>query len=79
MKFSFLLLGAAATGSLAAPAPHYELHERRDVIPTSWRQGKRLDGSTLLPVRVGLTQSNIDHGHDLLIEMYGTIIDADSR
>lgn len=74
MKSSILLLGVAVVGAVAAPAPHYELHERRDVIPTSWTQGKRLDGSTLLPVRVGLTQSNVDYGHDLLMEMYAQLV-----
>ncbi|KAJ5171688.1 hypothetical protein N7492_004281 [Penicillium capsulatum] len=69
MKSSILLLGAAAAGTLAVPASHYEMHERRDVIPTSWTQGKKLDGSTILPVRIGLTQSNLDYGHDLLMEM----------
>lgn len=71
MKTSILLLGAAAVGAIAVPAPHsYELHEKREFVPTSWIEGKRLDGSTSLPVRIGLTQSNLDHGHDLLMEMY---------
>lgn len=71
MKCSILLLGAAAVSVLAAPKPHdYEVHERRDVIPSSWIEGKRLDGSTSLPVRIGLTQNNLDAGHDMLMEMY---------
>ncbi|KAJ5215379.1 uncharacterized protein N7498_001786 [Penicillium cinerascens] len=70
MKTSILLLGAAAIGAIAVPAPHsYELHEKRESMPTSWIEGKRLDGSTSLPVRIGLTQSNLDHGHDLLMQM----------
>lgn len=65
-----LLLGAAAA-VIALPAPHeYVVHERRDYIPNSWIQSKKLDGSTTLPVRIGLTQSNLDRGHDLLMEMY---------
>lgn len=73
MKSSILLLGAAAAAVsvLAAPKPpHYEVHERREFIPNSWTEGKRLDGLTSLPVRIGLTQSNLDYGHDLLTEMY---------
>lgn len=71
MKTSILLLGAAAAGVLAVPSPrNYEVHERREYIPGYWTEGKRLDGSTALPVRIGLTQSNLDHGHDLLMEMF---------
>ncbi|KAJ5994597.1 hypothetical protein N7451_010321 [Penicillium sp. IBT 35674x] len=70
MKSSILLLGAAAVGVLAVPAPYgHAVHERRDFIPTSWTEEKRLDASTLLPVRIGLTQSNLDYGHELLMEM----------
>ncbi|KAJ5604369.1 hypothetical protein N7510_009523 [Penicillium lagena] len=69
MKSSILLMGAVTT-VMAAPATHnYQLHERRDVIPSSWIEGTRLDGKTLLPVRIGLTQSNLDHGHDLLMDV----------
>lgn len=71
MKSSILLLGAAAASVLAAPRPNdHVVHERRDMIPNSWIEGKRLDGSTSLPVRIGLTQSNLDAGHDMLMDMY---------
>ncbi|KAJ6086305.1 hypothetical protein N7486_010586 [Penicillium sp. IBT 16267x] len=70
MKSCILFLGAAAVGVLAVPAPYgHAVHERRDFIPASWTEEKRLDASTLLPVRIGLTQSNLDYGHDLLMEM----------
>ncbi|KAJ5133090.1 hypothetical protein N7448_001881 [Penicillium atrosanguineum] len=70
MKYSGLLVGVAAVGAIAVPAPHnYELHEKREFMPSSWNEGKRLDGLTSLPVRIGLTQSNLNHGHDLLMEM----------
>lgn len=71
MKSSMLLLLGAAAAVIAMPAPHdYVVHERRDYIPNSWIKSKKLDGSTTLPVRIGLTQSNLDRGHDLLMEMY---------
>lgn len=71
MKSSLLLLGALATRVLAAPAtPHdYIVHERRDALPTSWSEERRLDRSATLPMRIGLTQSNLDRGHDLLMEV----------
>ena len=70
MKSSFLILGTLAAGVLAAPTTHeYTVHERRDALPTSWNEGKRLDRTATLPMRIGLTQSNLDRGHDLLMEV----------
>lgn len=72
MRFSHVLLGAAAAaGVLASPTPdHYVLHEERHVLPRSWTEEKRLDKGSTLPMRIGLTQSNLDRGHDLLMEVY---------
>ncbi|CAG8204143.1 unnamed protein product [Penicillium salamii] len=70
ITFYLFLLWALVISGLAAPAsPHYQVHERREYIPDSWNEIQRLDGTTPLPVRIGLTQSNLDHGHDLLMEM----------
>ncbi|KAJ5739107.1 hypothetical protein N7533_011891 [Penicillium manginii] len=69
MKFATLIVGALASSSLAAPTPNYEVHERRDFIPSSWVEEKRLDASAFLPVRIGLVQNNLDHGHELLMGM----------
>lgn len=73
MKFSALLLGAAIPVALAAPTvndyPRYTLHERRDALPTPWTEGKRLDPKASLPMRIGLKQRNLDHGHNLLMEL----------
>jgi hypothetical protein len=75
MKSSMLLLLGAAAAVMGLPAPHdYVVHERRDYIPGSWVQSKKLDGSTVLPVRIGLSQSNLDRGHDLLMEMYAAVL-----
>jgi tripeptidyl-peptidase-1 len=72
MRFSHVLLGAAAAaGVLASPISNdYVLHESRDVLPRSWTEAKRLDSGSMLPMRIGLTQSNQDRGHDLLMEVY---------
>lgn len=76
MKSTLLVLGAAAA-ALAVPTPHsYTVHERREFIPNTWVEEKRLDGSTLLPVRIGLTQSNLDKGHDLLMAL---LVESRSR
>ncbi|GIK05611.1 tripeptidyl-peptidase sed1 [Aspergillus viridinutans] len=71
MRFSHVLLGAAAAaGVLASPTPNdYVVHERRAVLPRSWTEEKRLDKATTLPMRIGLTQSNLDRGHELLMQV----------
>lgn len=69
MILSHLLLGAV-TGALAFPAHNdYTLHERRDALPSHWNEGRRLDPKASLPMRIGLTQRNLDHGEALLAEM----------
>lgn len=68
--FPLLLLGAVTSGVLAVPMPDgYTLHERSDGLPTDWSDGKRLDPKASLPMRIGLTQRNLDEGHDLLMEL----------
>ncbi|KAF7712670.1 Tripeptidyl-peptidase sed1 [Penicillium ucsense] len=70
VKSSTLLLLGAAMAVMAMPVTHeYEVHERRHLVPESWTSSKKLDGSMILPVRIGLTQSNLDRGHDLLMKM----------
>lgn len=69
MRASLFLLSVTAV--LASPTPpNYVVHERRDVLPNGWIEERRLDEGTLLPMRIGLTQSNLDRGHDLLMEVY---------
>ena len=68
MKWSFLLFIGAAN-VLPVCASHV-LHERRDAVPSSWSDGERLDERTVLPVRIGLTQSNLDIADDLLLAVY---------
>lgn len=71
MKHLLLLICTMALCAVAIPtANNYRLHERRDFTPEAWTQWKKLDGDTLLPVRIGLTQSNLGQGHDLLMELY---------
>ncbi|OGM51265.1 aorsin [Aspergillus bombycis] len=70
MKSSFILLPALVAAVWSIPTrTDYILHERRDAIPSHWAGEKRLDGQTILPMRIGLTQSNLDRGHDLLMEV----------
>ena len=71
MHFSTIaIVGAIAGGALAAPAPQtHVVHERRNIDSDTWVKSSKLESSTLLPVRVGLTQSNLDKGYELLMEV----------
>ncbi|KAK4214897.1 Pro-kumamolisin, activation domain-containing protein [Rhypophila decipiens] len=45
-------------------------HERHTASNLEgWVKGERLNASSLLPLRVGLRQSNLDKGHDLLMDI----------
>ncbi|KAH6676397.1 putative alkaline serine protease AorO [Halenospora varia] len=73
MHFSRIsILGALALALQAAaipfPASHVE-HERRDFIPHAWVKRDRLDANLRVPVRIGMTQNNLDTGHNLLMEV----------
>ena len=63
-------LAALASLTNAAPAEIFqELHERRDSLG-DWVKYERLHADEILPMRVGLTQSNLDKGYDLLMDVY---------
>jgi tripeptidyl-peptidase-1 len=70
MRFSQVtLIGIFTTWTYAHPTSHV-VHERRDYVPDAWIKGDRVEGSTGLPVRIGMTQRNLEKGHDLLMEVY---------
>ena len=73
MKFSLLTIaGLLATTAVAAPAPapaHHVVHEKRETASRAWVKRSRLAPKTKLPMRIGLTQSNLDKGHDLLMDV----------
>ena len=65
------LLTAALVGLVsAAPVldPHI-VHEKRDTLPIAWRHHSRAKPSSLLPVRIGLKQRNLEYGSDLVSEV----------
>jgi len=71
MHFPTVLgLCALAYSVNAAPAPTtHSLHEKRASAPLIWEKRSRVDPSIVLPVRIGLTQSNLDNGPDMLDEV----------
>ena len=70
MHFSLCAtLALVANIVVAAPSSSYNLHERRDSVPVEWQHKYKADPKAQVPVRIGLTQSNLDRGHDLLMEV----------
>lgn len=64
-----IILGTVVWSAFALPSHDYVLHESRAHTRASWKRGNPLDPNTIIPVRVGLTQSNLDIGHDMLMEV----------
>ncbi|GAB7343209.1 hypothetical protein MBLNU457_1274t1 [Dothideomycetes sp. NU457] len=65
-----LLAGVFCVVALAAPlTPANAPHERRDAVPRGWLKSERVQEGSILPMRIGLVQSNLDKGHDLLMDV----------
>ncbi|KIN05315.1 hypothetical protein OIDMADRAFT_51125 [Oidiodendron maius Zn] len=71
MKAStFVLLGAALASSVAAiPSSSHVVHEKRETALSGWVNLGRVDPTTNLVVRIGLSQSNLDQGHSYLMDV----------
>lgn len=67
--FNLAIVGALAAVATATPFPSQVVHERRDYVPKAWVKRNRIDSGATLPVRIGLTQRNLDKGYDLLMEV----------
>ena len=64
------IVAAIAVLSSAAPASFkHAVHEKRGAPSSDWVKVARIESTAILPMRVGLTQSNLDKGHDLLMEV----------
>jgi len=60
------------SGVVASPTPNakrHVLHERRERPPLDWARTAELHGSTLLPVRIALTQRNLDKADEFLMDV----------
>ena len=70
MLSSFLVATAFAVGVFSSPLniPH-SVHEKRDAPPRGWQSVSRLNADAILPMKIGLTQSNLDRGAEWLDEV----------
>ena len=71
MHFKHLCIAALAAAPLssALPSPGYAVHEKRDLTNTNWVKRSRVERDVVLPVRIGLAQSNLDKGHEFLMDV----------
>ena len=65
---SGLALAAAIVNALPASSSHI-VHERRDSLHPRWLKRDRVPSHKKLPMRIGLTQSNLDQAHDYLMDV----------
>lgn len=50
--------------------PSHIVHERHEPRHTEgWTRAERADQDAILPMRIGLKQSNVDLGHELLMNL----------
>jgi len=71
MHVTSLLIVALAALTTALPSQSkHVLHEKRDGPMRNWVKRSRVSGTSNIPVRIGLTQSNLHKADDLIMEVY---------
>lgn len=66
---TLILVLTATVQSIVVPRPHV-LHEKReDTLSNQWIKRDKLSPSATLPMRIGLTQQNLENGYDLLMDV----------
>jgi tripeptidyl-peptidase-1 len=54
----------------AVPTPStYALHEKRTSMPRLWSRSNRVDSEAILPIRIGLTQNNLENAEMHLMDV----------
>ncbi|KAI0126324.1 peptidase S8/S53 domain-containing protein [Xylariales sp. AK1849] len=67
---AFLVCGLINTAlSLLVGTARHVTHERRKQLPRGWQRRGRLDGELVIPLRIALTQRNLDHAHGYLMDV----------
>ncbi|RFU32816.1 hypothetical protein B7463_g3492, partial [Scytalidium lignicola] len=63
-----VLVSTVLARALVIPE-HHEVHEKRDRLHPRWTKRDRVEPHKLFPMRIGLAQSNLDRGHDYLMNV----------
>ncbi len=64
-----LALLIAVCEAVPAPAAHAPHEKRSASHATRWRRSARVDGDALLPIRIGLTQNELEGGYAYLMDV----------
>lgn len=68
IKLSVLVGIAALVNAAPAPIKHV-LHEKRETASQDWVKGARIERDAIIPMRIGLTQTNLEKGYDYLMDV----------
>jgi len=68
VMLSIVVAIAALVNAAPKPAPHV-LHEKREFPSRDWIKGARIEKDAIIPMRIGLTQTNLENGYDLLMDV----------
>ncbi|OTA89598.1 hypothetical protein M434DRAFT_103855 [Hypoxylon sp. CO27-5] len=71
MLFAFFLGVLVAAPTIASPTSRSDhvLHEKRETTSKVWKKRDAVSPKMSLPMRIGLKQSNLDNGHNLLMDV----------
>ena len=65
-----LTLGALLViPTITSPTQQRVVHEKRDKTNFAWTKSSRVPQDQILPLRIALTQSNLEKGHDWLMDV----------
>jgi tripeptidyl-peptidase I len=73
VKVSVSVVAAIAALANAVPAPvpiKHVIHEERSSPARDWIKGARIESTAIIPIRIGLAQTNLEKGYDLLMDVY---------
>lgn len=69
LQYLLAIVVALPFGKTAPTISTHVLHEQRRSQDRRWKRSGRLDSSAVLPMRIGLTQSNLEEGPGLLMDV----------
>lgn len=68
----FFALAFVASTDAAPTSVRHVLHEKRGSESLDWVRGTRVERDALLPVRIGLSQNNLEKGYEYLMDVFVT-------
>ena len=71
MRFLIISVCGLAAGVAAAPTSKgkHVVHERRGLAPTRWENLGKVNGEMLIPLKIALTQNNLDKAEEYLMDV----------